>query len=848
MKKILLSLLILVIPLFLVLNSHENMTAGKEEKENEKTEEIENSSGERIAKKEAMKDYHKLENSISVEERMRLWQTVENYPQEDASVNAAFDWKSIGPFGMTVLANNSKMTGRVLDVKPPYGNAGLRIATCNGGLWEYGVLVAFPLSDNVPTLAIGSFDSHPDSSDVIIIGTGEPGGTIFSNPTGTGLYRTSNRGTNWVSIPMTPVPNNFHKVRFHPIDKQIVFAATDLGLYKSTTGGTSFSLNRPGNYSDFVYDVNSPGWIYTSKIKRGIFYSSDYGVTWDSSVVGLPPDIGDIKIDIAKSNSAIMYASISSDSLCVGNTNLPFRMKVYKSVNYGFNWVRINNRINGVDYLDYSYCQGYYNNIVSINPVNPNIVIVGGGSIQLTTNGGTNWTEPADDHHHDHHCTAWDAAGNTFYSGSDGGIATTTNLCADWNSIFNFIPLTQFYDGDVGTSNPNVMIGGAQDNANPMTTNGADWIYRGAGDGWSGVVSPSNANNLIISWNSSLQKTTDGGQNFINSSSGIQTISPISFFTSDRYSPLNIYFYTNGYLYKTITGGTSYQNLNQQFQLSASRCPISAEKGSATNANEVVYIPSGSSLSGSSLYVYMNGVMNNRSATLPFGRSVWRVSPHPRDTAIAYAILPATGLSNQIYKTRNRGVNWYNVSGNFPGVPVKDMQVNPIDSNIMVACTGGFGYYKSTNAGQNWYRWNNGAPKGTFSDKMTYIDSVGVNRFYVVSFTNGRGVYIRNINNQDSILTGVSNTNLKLDYKLSQNYPNPFNPSTNIKYSVSKTANVKITIFDLAGKKVAELVNEKKSPGIYDVIFNGSNISSGIYFYRMETENFTETKKMILIK
>ncbi len=91
-------------------------------------------------------------------------------------------------------------------------------------------------------------------------------------------------------------------------------------------------------------------------------------------------------------------------------------------------------------------------------------------------------------------------------------------------------------------------------------------------------------------------------------------------------------------------------------------------------------------------------------------------------------------------------------------------------------------------------------------------------------------------------------TELPKEFKLKQNYPNPFNPNTNIHFSVTKTGRVIIKVFDIAGREVTTLSNEMLSPGTYKVDFNASNLTSGIYFYRMTAGEFTETKKMILIK
>jgi len=86
------------------------------------------------------------------------------------------------------------------------------------------------------------------------------------------------------------------------------------------------------------------------------------------------------------------------------------------------------------------------------------------------------------------------------------------------------------------------------------------------------------------------------------------------------------------------------------------------------------------------------------------------------------------------------------------------------------------------------------------------------------------------------------------DYTLFQNYPNPFNPSTTIRYSIIKPDLVQIKIYDILGREVKTLVNEFKQTGSYEVQFDASGLASGIYLYRIESGNFVETKKMILLK
>ena len=85
-------------------------------------------------------------------------------------------------------------------------------------------------------------------------------------------------------------------------------------------------------------------------------------------------------------------------------------------------------------------------------------------------------------------------------------------------------------------------------------------------------------------------------------------------------------------------------------------------------------------------------------------------------------------------------------------------------------------------------------------------------------------------------------------FELSQNYPNPFNPSTTISYSIPVSSFVTLKVFDILGNEIRSLVNEEKSEGNYEVEFNAANLPSGVYFYRLQTANFIETRKMVLMK
>lgn len=99
-------------------------------------------------------------------------------------------------------------------------------------------------------------------------------------------------------------------------------------------------------------------------------------------------------------------------------------------------------------------------------------------------------------------------------------------------------------------------------------------------------------------------------------------------------------------------------------------------------------------------------------------------------------------------------------------------------------------------------------------------------------------------------LTGTPGNNSEIPtvFKLYNNYPNPFNPSTSIKYDIPRNSFVQITIYDILGKYVTSLVNQQMEPGRYEAVWDARNYASGTYLYKIETDDFTDVKKMILVK
>lgn len=146
--------------------------------------------------------------------------------------------------------------------------------------------------------------------------------------------------------------------------------------------------------------------------------------------------------------------------------------------------------------------------------------------------------------------------------------------------------------------------------------------------------------------------------------------------------------------------------------------------------------------------------------------------------------------------------------------------------------------YFSKDAGESWETAMNGLPPEA---TITYLKVMN-GKLYVSVYA--YGVYYLSDNP-----VGVQNGNeVSKGFELKQNYPNPFNPSTKISYSIAKSSFVNITVFDLTGKEVSVLLNENKAAGNYEINFDASHLSAGIYFYKLQAEGLTQTRKMILAK
>ena len=237
-----------------------------------------------------------------------------------------------------------------------------------------------------------------------------------------------------------------------------------------------------------------------------------------------------------------------------------------------------------------------------------------------------------------------------------------------------------------------------------------------------------------------------------------------------------------------------------------------------------------------------------------WGGGMWRkLSGDTLWTNIGASLYPYIGSlfigsNDYIYaeksKSTDNGETWSSMP--IVGSNISSFAENSLGHLFCGTYNFGDGVSRSTDYGENWEQINTGLP-------IMDIRSVAVDADdYLYAGPWGYSLF----KTTTPAITDVNEINFApASFSLNQNYPNPFNPSTIIKYSIPsvisterRNLNVTLRVYDVLGKEVAVLVNEEKPVGEYEVEFDGTRLSSGVYFYQIKSNNFLQTKKMILLK
>ena len=733
--------------------------------------------------------------------------------------------------------------------------------TANGGLWKSTDFCQnwSSVFDEQNTSSIGAVAIDPVNPETIYCGTGESN-SLRSYYPGTGIYKSTNGGTNWIFSGLDS-SYTIGNISINPLNNQEIYAAaggwtrrknSQRGIYKSNDGGLTWQkrlyLSDSVGAIDVKVDPQNPSKVFAAMWERqrredyvkyggrfsGMYVSTNSGDNWSQVSGGFPVNdatMGRISFDISNSDPNILYALTAFTSGASRG--------LYKSTNGGVNWTNINSS------AAQSSSYAWFNRVCNVDPSNPNRLFCGGLQMEFSDNGGNSFGISGTSHV-DQHAVAFSVSNPQYIVlGNDGGIDYSTNGGASWNESRS-LPITQFYAGEIYYNNPDRILGGTQDNGTIRTTAVAgEWDEIYGGDGFYCLVDYSNPQNVYAaSQFGGLGRSTNGGNSFLSATNGLDLTYTnwMTPYIIDKNDPQTLYCGTYK-IHKTTDGMQSWTVIspdltNGHVQSLGSITTVDVSKSDpgviycgTDDANVWVTTNSGNN------WVKINNGLPRRWVT--------RVAVHPDSTNVCYVTLSGykvDSTGSHIFRTTDFGNVWTSISGNLPDAPINDVIIDPAKTNSLIIGTD-INVMITYDLGANWNILSSGIPSNVPCQDLTFHP---LSRTLVV-WTHGRGAYKTFIP-----LTGIQNTNLNISasFELMQNYPNPFNPSTNLEFGISEFGFVSLKIYNALGKEVVTIVNERLAPGRYNYQFSSVNyqLPSGVYFYKMTAGEFSEVKKMILLK
>jgi len=501
-------------------------------------------------------------------------------------------------------------------------------------------------------------------------------------------------------------------------------------------------------------------------------------------------------------------------------------------------------------------------------------------------------------HHPDQHSLVFDPNNvDRMISGHDGGLSVST-VDADsdiirWESLNRGYNVTQFY---TVTLHPNAddfrVLGGTQDNGSPFFK--VDPIF---GTGNSSDISSGDGAYAYLG----LEYLTTSSQrgtlikydyNSLGEPFGFSYIAPLDADNQLFIHPYivnhtneDIIFYPSGNkLFRNISATTLLRNTSDSdgtsegwSELTDFSTPngtiISTLAISTTNPVDVLYYASFNSNSVPQIYRLDNAssdeqtvsnlqvksfTVDNSTTVPPTGAYIHDISIS-EDNGNELIAIVSNYSTESIYYSDDGGDNWTGIGGNLepengngPSVRTAAITKTGTGENEYYVGTSTGLYFTNTLDGTN-TEWSLQGASTIGNTVVEYLDYRTSDNALAIA-THGRGIFLgktaTQVSNEESLTS-----NLPDNYVLDQNYPNPFNPSTTISYSIPASSNVSVSVFDVNGRKVADIINDKnQSAGKYTISFNASNLASGVYLYKINAKSitlnrtFTQIKRMTLIK
>jgi photosystem II stability/assembly factor-like uncharacterized protein len=721
-------------------------------------------------------------------------------------------WNEIGP---------SNIGGRTRQLVFEPGNPNVMYAAAvAGGVWKTtnGGQSWTQLTDlAIPNIAVNSLAIDPAAPRTLYAGTGE-GYFNGDGVRGAGIFKTTDAGATWTRISATATPDFrfVNDIVVSPSSSSRIYAATRTGVWRSTNGGNTWSrvldgasvlgcfdlVAQPAGNDDYVF-ASCGTFIYGPR--SGIYRAVDGGGRQSWQQVYTETNIGRASLALAPSNPDIIYA-LAADA-GPGQYQDGLRA-VFRSTSAGapgtwtaqvrnsdpnkINTLLLSNPVFGVLHecrfgpSSVFFNQGWYDNIIAVDPADPNRVWAGGVDLFRSDDGGRNWGVASywwfprgvdgtalhpNYAHADQHAIAFHPGYNgttnrTMFVTSDGGVHRTNdaranvgtsleNVCGapvqgavSWQPLNNGYAVTQFYHGTVYPDGE-TFFGGTQDNGTILGSlqGGQAWREVQGGDGGYVAVDPINTNTLFAEFTGlSITRSQDGGATFVNATSGINNDPGFAFiapFHMNAQDPQQLL--TGGwYIWRTLNQADSWQRASA---ITPGQGSVSAIGVSPIDMNRAV-------VGMSDGYLLFTRALQGANHTTSWASSrprtgfVSSIRWDPLNPDVVYATYATfNSAANQfhVYRSTDAGRTWTGLDGAgttaIPDIPVHTLMVDPTNTQRLYVGTDA-GVFTSVDGGVNWYKEVTG-----YANVVTEALALSAGPdTQLYAFTHGRSAWRVNLN------------------------------------------------------------------------------------------------------
>jgi hypothetical protein len=670
-----------------------------------------------------------------------------------AAPSSSTSWVPIGPAPLT--NGSATNSGRVNSIAVDPGNP-LRIfiGGAQGGVWRTidGGASWTPLTDAQCSLAMGSVVIDPVNTQIIYAGTGEQN---FSGDSfyGCGVLRSADGGATWVQLGSSVFQTSAGgaKISRIVIDKTTagstsattIFAASDLGLYRSTNSAATWTSVLTGIVTDLVANPTTPSTLYAAvgyaygSASNGVYRSVDGGLTFTKLSGGLPTSaIGRIALAISPSNPLRLYVAVQT-AIGSSGTNDGKLLGIWTTVDGGTVWTQ--------SAASVAFCaiQCWYDMVLAVDPVTPSTVYFGGFSTYKSVDSATTFTDIGQSIHVDVHALAFDTkTPATVYSGNDGGVFASANAGTTWTSLNTNLSLTQFYAGvSMSPASATLLLGGTQDNGTLQWGGSQIWPAVIGGDGGYTAINPLTPTTMFgeTQWTqgstASGPRRKDASTTFFSpKNSGINVTDPAAFIppiAMDLARPRILYFGTN-MLYRTANSGDSWTAISPT--LGKTTSGFLNAIGVAQSDSLTVYA---GTTDGQVQYTHDLGVTWSLATGLA-NAAVSDFAVDPRDAKTAFVTFHGFAAT-KVYKTVNGGASWTNITFDLPNIPVLAIVFEPGTRDLDIGTD--LGVFTLRDGTTSWSPIVAGLPNVAVYD-LVYDAPRG----RLIAATHGRGMFTLDVN------------------------------------------------------------------------------------------------------